>query len=182
MGATLLAGLIPSILQLFSDRAQAAISKATGASPDIAAKFTADLAKQIEVVSGVTVNDPASAMRAAAAVASDPGKVAALESHASGFVLSEIGGGVAGAREANAAYIAGLEDDEWWRPVVKLIFTPVHLVSAFGLYMAYLFIAPLVARVPDLASEATIAMIMVFLGIPAIVFAYWLGTVQKKAE
>jgi muramidase (phage lysozyme) len=184
MGATLLAGLLPSILSMFSGRAQAAITKATGASPEVAAKFTEDIARQIQVVSGVQVTDAASAMQAAGAIAADPAKVAALEQHAEGFVLTEAGsGGIGGARKAAADYIAGMEDDPIWRMAGKFLFSPINWVTGYILYQLEPFIRQLAVMFPGLSESvrATITSSIVTLLIGAIC-GYWLGMYVKSKE
>lgn len=182
MGATLLAGLIPSILSLFSDRAQAAITKATGASPDVAAKFTQDLAAQIEQVSGVAVTDPATAMQAAAAVASDPVKVAALEQHSTNFVLTEMGGGIKGAQEEYAAINRDYDDDAWWRIVMKFLFNPVHWVTGVFLWYVQQFIPALADKVKALDGAAAMGLIVIVFGVIALVGSRWLGAYVKTKE
>lgn len=182
MGATLLAGLIPSILSLFSDRAQAAISRATGASPDVAAKFAADIAKQIEVVSGVTVSDPASAMKAAAVVASDPVKVAALESHATGFVLAEIGGGVQSAAEEYAAINRDLDDDAWWRIPLKFLFNMQNVVTLAFLAGVGYFVPPLAKTVEKMSPEAAMGLIVLIFAVIGVVSGRWLRLAPKEKE
>jgi muramidase (phage lysozyme) len=184
MGAALLAGLLPSILSLFSGRAQAAISKATGASPEVAQKFTEDIARQIQTVSGVTVTDAASAMEAAGEIAKDPAKVAALEQHAEGFVLTEAGsGGIGGARKAVADYIAGMEDDPLWRMAGKFVFSPINWVTGYILYQLEPFIRQLAVMFPGLSESvrATITSSIVTLLIGAIC-GYWLGMYVKSKE
>jgi hypothetical protein len=182
MGAALLAGLLPSILSLFSGRAQAAISKATGASPDVAAKFTADIAKQIEVVSGVAVNDPASAMKAAAEIASDPVKVAALESHATAFVLTEIGGGIQGAAEEYAAINRDLDDDVWWRIPLKFVFNMQNVVTLAFLAGVGYFVPPLSHKVGDMSAEAAMGLIVLIFAVIGIVSGRWLRLTPKEKE
>jgi muramidase (phage lysozyme) len=182
MGAALLAGLLPSILSLFSGRAQAAISKATGASPDVAAKFTADIAKQIEVISGVAVNDPASAMKAAAEIASDPVKVAALESHATAFVLTEIGGGIQGAAEEYAAINRDLDDDVWWRIPLKFVFNMQNVVTLAFLAGVGYFVPPLSHKVGDMSAEAAMGLIVLIFAVIGIVSGRWLRLTPKEKE
>jgi len=182
MGATLLAGLIPSILSLFSDRAQAAISKATGASPEVAQKFTADIAKQIEVVSGVAVDSPAAAMKAAAEIASDPVKVAALEQHATAFVLTEIGGGIKAAQDEYAAINKDYDDDVWWRIPAKFLFNPIHWVTGVFLYWVTMFIPPLTKTIEGMSKEASLGLIVSILAVIAVVSGRWMGTYNKSKD
>jgi hypothetical protein len=182
MGAALLAGLLPSILSLFSGRAQAAISKATGASPDVAAKFTEDIARQIETVSGVAITDQASALQAVGAVASDPAKVKALEDHATGFVLTEIGGGVTGAREEYAAIAKDFDDDPAWRILAKFLANPIHWVTGVFLFYIQQFIPHLAAKTADLDEAAAMGLIVLVFAVIGVVSARWMGVYPKQKE
>lgn len=182
MGATLLAGLIPSILSLFSDRAQAAISKATGASPEVAAKFTKDIAAQIETVSGITVDSPATAMKAAAEVASDPAKLAAVEQHATAFVLTEVGGGIKAAQDEYAAINKDYDDDVWWRIPAKFVFNPIHWVTGVFLYWVTMFIPPLTKTIDGMSKEASLGLIVSILAVIAVVSGRWMGTYNKSKD
>lgn len=182
MGATLLAGLIPSILSLFSDRAQAAISKATGASPDVAAKFTADIAQQIQAVSGVAVTDQASAIKAVAEVASNPAKVAVLEQHASAFVLAEIGGGIQGAAEEYAAINRDLDDDVWWRIPFKFLFNMQNVVTLAFLAGVGYFVPPLAKKVDAMSAEAAMGLIVLIFAVIGVVSGRWLRLTPKEKE
>jgi muramidase (phage lysozyme) len=182
MGAALLAGLLPSILSLFSGRAQAAISKATGASPEVAAKFAEDISQQIQNVSGITVTDPASAMAAAGEIAKDPAKVAALEQHATGFVLTEVGGGVTGAREEYAAIARDLDDDVWWRIPFKFMFNPIHWVTGVFLFYIQQFIPHLAAKTADLDEAAAMGLIVLVFAVIGVVSARWMGVYPKQKE
>lgn len=182
MGATLLAGLIPSILSLFSGRAQAAIQKATGVDADVAAKFTADIAKQIEVVSGVPVTDAPSAMRAAAAVAGDPVKVKALEDYATGFVLAEIGGGVQSAAEEYAAINKDLDDDPWYMPPIKFLFNMQNVVTLAFLAGVGYFVPPLARKVDSMSAEAAMGLIVLIFAVIGVVSGRWLRLTPKEKE
>lgn len=182
MGATLLAGLIPSILSLFSGRAQAAISKATGASPDVAAKFTQDIARQIESVSGVAITDQASAIQAVAAVASDPAKVAALETHAAGFVLAEIGGGVQSAADEYAAINRDLDDDTPVKIVLKFLFNMQNVVTLLLLAGVGYFVPPLAAKVGEMSAEAAMGLIVLIFAVIGVVTGRWLRLAPKEKE
>ena len=182
MGATLLAGLIPSILSLFSGRAQAAISKATGASPEVVQKFTADLAQQIEAVSGVAVTDTATAMKAASIVANDPAKVAELEQRATNFVLAEMGGGLRGAQEEYAAINRDYDDDPAWRIAAKFLFNPVHWVTGVFLFYVQQFIPPLADKVKTLDGAAAMGLIVIVFGVIAVVGVRWLGSYAKQQQ
>lgn len=82
----ILASLLPMILGMFAPRAQAAIGKATGADPQIAAQFTTDLFGKLGQLVNVPVKDDASAVQAVAALqakaaAGDTAIVQQLEDH-----------------------------------------------------------------------------------------------------
>lgn len=79
----LLQTLLPSILGLFSGRAQAQIAKATGASPDAAAGFMQSLMQKVGDVAGIPVTDRDSAIQAVGAItkSADPEKIQVLEDH-----------------------------------------------------------------------------------------------------
>jgi len=82
----LLAQLLPQVFAMFSGRAQASISKATGADPAAAGQFMQSIIAQIGTAVGVPVTDDASATQAVAAVHSLPAEkkaavVAGLESY-----------------------------------------------------------------------------------------------------
>lgn len=86
MGAValpLLSSLIPQVLQLFSTRAQAQLTKVTN-DPAVSAQFMQGLIQKVGEVANVPVVDDKSAVQAVAAVTAnpDPAKVQALEDHA----------------------------------------------------------------------------------------------------
>jgi muramidase (phage lysozyme) len=182
MGATLLAGLLPSILSMFSGRAQAAITKATGASPEVAAKFTEDIARQIQVVSGVQVTDAASAMQAAGAIAADPAKVKALEEHATAFVLTEIGGGVQSARDEYAAINRDYDDDTYGKIIAKFVANPVNWVTGVFLFFIQQFVPALARKVEDLDGAAAMGLIVLVFAVLGVVSARWMGVYPKSKE
>lgn len=83
----LLAQLLPQVLGLFSQRAQATIAEKTGADPKVAAAFMQNLIAQVGTATGVTVTNDATATQAVAALTALPAaekaaKVAALEPQA----------------------------------------------------------------------------------------------------
>jgi muramidase (phage lysozyme) len=182
MGATLLAGLLPSILSMFSGRAQAAITKATGASPEVAAKFTEDIARQIQVVSGVQVTDTASAMQAAGEIAKDPVKVKALEDHATAFVLTEIGGGVDAARQEYAAINRDYDDDTYGKIIAKFVANPVNWVTGVFLFFIQQFVPALARKVEDLDGAAAMGLIVLVFAVLGVVSARWMGVYPKSKE
>ncbi len=103
MGAVL-AALIPTVLQLFSGRAAAAVQKVSGAPPDIASQFISDMGNKLVGLSGVAVTDDASALKAVAAVVDDPAKMQALQDHAIEY-LDKVG--------PFLDKLAALEQAEW---------------------------------------------------------------------
>lgn len=83
----LLAQLLPQVLGLFSQRAQATIAEKTGADPKLAAQFMQNLIAQVGTATGVTVMNDTTATQAVAALTSLPAaektaKVSALEPQA----------------------------------------------------------------------------------------------------
>lgn len=68
----LLTGLIPKVLELFSGRAQTAISKATGADPKVATQFMQELIQQVGNQFGIPVVNDNSAIQAVAAITKEP--------------------------------------------------------------------------------------------------------------
>lgn len=83
----LLAQLIPQVLGMFSQRAQATIAEKTGADPKIAADFMQAMIAQVGHAVGVPVVDAATATQAVAALTAAPpddraAKAAALEAQA----------------------------------------------------------------------------------------------------
>jgi F0F1-type ATP synthase assembly protein I len=83
----LLMQLLPSVLQMFSGRAQAQIAKATGSSPEVAGQFMQTMITKVGDAVGLAVNDNSSAIQAVSALtALSPeeraAKVADLEAHA----------------------------------------------------------------------------------------------------
>jgi hypothetical protein len=79
----LLQSILPSILQLFSGRAQAQIAKVTGADPAVAGQFLQDLMGKVGDAAGVPVTDAATAIRAVGVVTEkpDPETIKSLEDH-----------------------------------------------------------------------------------------------------
>jgi hypothetical protein len=121
----LLTQLLPQVFALFSGRAQAAISKATGADPATAGAFMQSMITQIGSAVGIPVTDNASATQAVAAVTAQPAAqqaatIAGLESYTLDQlapILDKLHGyskdewtaseaSVAAARAANAAFTA----------------------------------------------------------------------------
>lgn len=104
--------LLPSILNLFAPRAQAALQKVTGQPPDVVQQFAASLFDKLGQLTGTT--DP---IQAAAAITKDPdaAKVADLQEHALDYldklspIIEQIGKHEAAARQAerDAADSAG---------------------------------------------------------------------------
>lgn len=62
----ILGSLLPMVLGMFSGRAQAAIGRATGADPQVAAQFTQDLFAKLGQLVNVPVTDDATAVQAVA--------------------------------------------------------------------------------------------------------------------
>lgn len=110
--------------------------------------------------------------------------VASVESSPAVMSLIEVGGGVAAARKANAEYIDGLEDDEWWRMVLKVFCNPAMLISFAGLYLVYRFVPALAEQVAKLSPEVVASLITsIVVGTTGAIFGFWLGqTWQQKRK
>lgn len=165
MGATLLASLLPTVLGMFSGRAQAAISQATGADPATAAAFTKDLFAKVGEAVGVPVTDDASAIKAAAKLAeSPPAVVKDVEDHAL-FALVESGGGIPAAREADRA----AEGTFWKSPaiwVVLVVFVPPIDYTIYRL----------VSQMGEPSTELITQTVTAILGLLAVISAFYLGS------
>lgn len=82
MGAAFISAFLPTIFELFSGRAAAAVQKISGAPQETSAAFVKSMAKKVEDLSGIEVTDNATAFKAAAAVVDDPTKLQELQDHA----------------------------------------------------------------------------------------------------
>lgn len=80
----ILASLLPTILQLFQPKAQQAVAKVTGQTPDAAGLFVQSLFDKLGQIVGIPVKDDASAIQAVAALTAkpDPAVIEQLEEHA----------------------------------------------------------------------------------------------------
>ncbi len=112
----LLSTLLPSILPLFAPKAQAAITKMTGAPQDVSGQFLTDLFSKIAQATGIVppgqpVATPAQAIQAAGAIQTAPPEVVKdVETHALDYLdkLAPLFERAAKADEAeNAAMLAG---------------------------------------------------------------------------
>lgn len=90
MGAAFISAFLPTIFELFSGRAAAAVQKVSGASPDVSSAFVKTMAQKVEDLSGATVTDNATALKAVAAVVDDPVKMQELQDHALDY-LDKVG-------------------------------------------------------------------------------------------
>jgi hypothetical protein len=108
--------------------------------------------------------------------------VAALEAHATGFVLTEVGGGVTGAREEYAAIAKDLDDDVWWRIPLKFLFNPVHWVTGVFLFWVQQFVPSMAVKVADMSNEAVMGLIVLVLAVIGVVSARWMGVYPKQKE
>lgn len=86
MGATFISAFLPAIFEMFAGRAAAGVQKISGAPPDVAAGFVKSMAKKVEDLSGITVTDNATALKAVAAVVDDPAKMQELQDHALDYI------------------------------------------------------------------------------------------------
>lgn len=166
-------GMIPSLAGVLGgekaqERAQAA--------QVVLDAFTGGVPGAVNAQDAVQKAEADPAVRAAA--------VAAVESNPAVMSLVEVGGGVVAARKANADYIAGIEDDEWWRMILKVLANPAMLISAAGLYLVYRFVPALADQVVKLSPEVVASLITsIVVGTLGAIFGFWLGqTWQQKRK
>jgi hypothetical protein len=110
----------------------------------------------------------------------DPAAAAAVRSaiEAQWFKLEEVGGGIAGAREANAVYLQPGAPGFWHNPAFWV--SALLLVPLYGLVADVLFIHP-----DNYSGELRVQIVTALLAVIAMVGAYWLGTSfssQRKTE
>lgn len=167
-------GMIPSLAAVFSKPEQA--ERNQKAAQVVVDAFTAAVPGAVNVQDALERADADPAIRATA--------VAAVEGSPTIAMLVEIGGGVAAARQANAEYMAGVEDDEWWRMLLKLVANPAMVISAAGLYIVYRFVPSLADQVTKLSPEVVASLITsIVVGTLGAIFGFWLGqTWQQKRE
>jgi muramidase (phage lysozyme) len=164
---------IPALIGLFGPKGEKAAQRVAAAETVINA-FVGAVPGATNVQDAVEKTNADPALKAAARVA--------VESNPAVASLIEVGGGVAAARKSNDDYMARLEDDAWWRMLLKIPANPALLVSAAGLYLVYLFVVPLAAQVSKLSEAVVAAIIMSVIGtIVGAIFGFWLGqTWQQK--
>ncbi len=94
------------------------------------------------------------------------------------FKLEEVGGGIAGAREANAVYLQPNAPGFW--------LNPAFWVSVFFVLMPTLILVDMLFVHPQTYNDTLrIQVITAVLGLLGLVGAYWLGTSfssQRKTE
>jgi putative chitinase len=169
--------MIPQLVGVFGGNGEKAAQKLAAAETVIQA-FTGAVPGAVNVQDAVERAQADATVRAAAK--------AAVEASPAVMGLIEVGGGVTGARKANADYLAGLEDDEWWRMLLKLVCNPTLLISAGGFYLVWMFVDRLVQFLdkvsPDVISGTMQSVISLILGA---VMGFWLGQTyqqQKRSE
>jgi putative chitinase len=169
--------MIPQLVGVFGGNGEKAAQKLAAAETVIQA-FTGAVPGAVNVQDAVERAQADATVRAAAK--------AAVEASPAVMGLIEVGGGVTGARKANADYLAGLEDDEWWRMLLKLVCNPTLLISAAGFYLVWMFVNRLVEFLdkvsPDVISGTMQSVISLILGA---VMGFWLGQTyqqQKRSE
>lgn len=169
--------MIPQLVGVFGGNGEKAAQKLAAAETVIQA-FTGAVPGAVNVQDAVERAQSDATVRAAAK--------AAVEASPAVMGLIEVGGGVTGARKANADYLAGLEDDEWWRMLLKLVCNPTLLISAAGFYLVWMFVDRLVQFLdkvsPDVISGTMQSVISLILGA---VMGFWLGQTyqqQKRSE
>lgn len=113
-------------------------------------------------------------------IKADPSAAAAVRGaiEAQWFKLEEVGGGITGAREANAVYLQPGAPGFWMNPafwVSALLLVPLYL-----LIVDVLFLHP-----ENYSGELRVQIVTALLAVIAMVGAYWLGTSfssQRKTE
>jgi len=113
-------------------------------------------------------------------IKADPSAAAAVRGaiEAQWFKLEEVGGGITGAREANAVYLQPGAPGFW--------LNPAFWVSALLLVPLYLLIVDVLFLHPEnYSGELRVQIVTALLAVIAMVGAYWLGTSfssQRKTE
>lgn len=113
-------------------------------------------------------------------IKADPAAAAAVRGaiESQWFKLEEMGGGIAGAREANAAYLQPGAPGFWHNPAFWV--SALLLLPLYGLVVDVLFIHP-----DNYSGELRVQIVTALLAVIAMVGAYWLGTSfssQRKTE
>lgn len=113
-------------------------------------------------------------------IGADPAAAAAVRSaiEAQWFKLEEVGGGIAGAREANAVYLQPGAPGFWHNPAFWV--SALLLLPLYGLVVDVLFIHP-----DNYSGELRVQIVTALLAVIAMVGAYWLGTSfssQRKSD
>lgn len=127
MGAAFISAFLPTIFELFSGRAAAAVQKVSGASSDVSAAFVKTMAQKVEDLSGMTVTDNASALKAVAAVVDDSTKMQALQDHALDYI--EKVGPLIDKLAAHELAMAKQSDDSADRAAARVKAYPVEVVK-----------------------------------------------------
>lgn len=158
--------LVPKLGRLFSSGSETSERNIKAAEIVVAAAKEAIGARNEQELVEMIKSDPA----AAAAVRG------AIETQ--WFKLEEVGGGIAGAREANAAYLQPGAPGFWHNPAFWV--SALLLMPLYGLVVDVLFIHP-----DNYSGELRVQIVTALLAVIAMVGAYWLGTSfssQRKTE
>lgn len=158
--------LVPKLGRLFSSGSEVSERNIKAAELVVAAAKDAIGARNEQELVEMIKADPA----AAAAVRG------AIETQ--WFKLEEVGGGIAGAREANAVYMQPGAPGFWQNPAFWV--SALLLLPLYGLVVDVLFVHP-----DNYSGELRVQIVTALLAVIAMVGAYWLGTSfssQRKTE
>lgn len=130
MGAAFISAFLPTIFELFAGRAAAGVQKISKAPPDVSANFVKTMAEKVEDLSGVTVTDNATALKAVAAVVDDPAKMQELQDHALDYI--EKVGPLIDKLAAHELALARQADDSADRAAARVKAYPVEVVKSIA--------------------------------------------------
>lgn len=161
--------MVPSLLGVLGgDKAE----RNAKAAQVVADAFTAAVPGATNVQDAIQKAEASPMVKASAA--------AAVEANPAVLALVEVGGGVAAARKFSDDYMARVEDDEWWRMLLKIPANPAMLISAAMFYLVAQFVTPLAVMVPTLSNEVRAAIIVSIIAGLGTVLAFWFGTTQAR--
>ncbi|AFU45671.1 hypothetical protein C380_09855 [Acidovorax sp. KKS102] len=158
--------LVPKLGKLFSSGSETAERNVKAAEIVVAAAKEAIGARNEQELLETIKSDPAAAAAVRGAI------------EAQWFKLEEVGGGIAGAREANAVYMQPGAPGFWQNPAFWV--SALLLLPLYGLVVDVLFIHP-----DNYSGELRVQIVTALLAVIAMVGAYWLGTSfssQRKTE
>ena len=158
--------LVPKLGRLFSSGSETSERNVKAAEIVVAAAKEAIGARNEQELLETIKADPAAAAAVRGAI------------EAQWFKLEEVGGGIAGAREANAAYLQPGAPGFWHNPAFWV--SALLMLPLYGLVVDVLFVHP-----DNYSGELRVQIVTALLAVIAMVGAYWLGTSfssQRKTE